>query len=144
MVAPRLLISVALLSLASAVLAIPTNNNQHQPTAASSRQSTTTENNTPALEGGALAFAHPDHALAKLGALLYKRDWHDLASEACERVGMVYSPVDIIMHGRCTVGCGKPGMIPRFEKLADGTECEVIGFRRDPGACKDGFCVSGS
>jgi hypothetical protein len=66
--------------------------------------------------------------------------WEDAAKAACQRVGRTFDDRFQVMKKQCTVMCRASGELPKFENLEDGTECEIIGFSRKAGSCKEGKC----
>ena len=44
------------------------------------------------------------------------------------------------MRNQCVAKCVKTGELPEYVPLADGCECEVIGFGRKTGKCQSGVC----
>lgn len=67
-------------------------------------------------------------------------EWSDAAKEACQRVERTFEDKHQIMRNQCVAKCVTTGQLPSFEKLADGTECEIIGFGKKTGICQDGRC----
>ncbi|KAI8360338.1 hypothetical protein B0O80DRAFT_439057 [Mortierella sp. GBAus27b] len=67
-------------------------------------------------------------------------NWNEAAKEACQKVGKTFDGRNIVIKNQCVVRCVAHGELPAYERVADGTACEMI-FRRRIGVCMSGICI---